>query len=295
MSKSGAVSFNENEWVVEKLFPDIQTAYQLKARLHGEDTPFQSMKIVDSVRFGKMLLLDDVVQTTEADEFIYHEMMAHIPLFALQKPENVLIIGGGDGGILREVLKHTSVKKATMVEIDGRVVEFSKKHLSSICKKAFSDKRTNLVIDDGAAFVRNTKEKYDAVIVDSSDPIGPATVLFTKEFYGNVKKILTPKGIMVRQSGSTFYQPKELRENFALLKKIFKYNAPCVFAVPTYVGGFFCLTFSSLGTDPLKAQERNIAKRFSALNLKTQYYNPGIHVASFKAPEYVIKLTGARR
>jgi spermidine synthase len=295
MNKSGAVSFNENEWAVEKLFPDIQTAYKLKAKLHGEDTPFQSMKIVDSVRFGKMLLLDDVVQTTEADEFVYHEMMSHIPLFSMQKPGNVLIIGGGDGGILREVLKHPSVKKATMVEIDGRVVEFSKKHLSSICKKAFSDKRTNLIIDDGAAFVKKTKEKYDVVIVDSSDPIGPATVLFTKEFYGNVKKILTPKGVMIRQSGSTIFQPKELRENFTLLKKIFKYNAPCVFAVPTYVGGFFCLTFSSSGTDPLKTQERNVAKRFSALKLKTQYYNPGIHVASFKAPEYVIKLTGTRR
>lgn len=278
------------DWLYETLYDDYMVGYKIKDSLDDEKTPFQSLDVVDTHRFGKMLVLDGVVQTTEKDEFVYHEMMSHVALLAHPNPKNVLIIGGGDGGILREVLKHPKVKKATMVEIDGQVVEFSKKHLKKICKNAFKDSRTELVIDDGAKFVKSTKDKFDVIIVDSCDPIGPATVLFTKKFYGDIKNILKPKGILIRQSGSSYMQKSELKNAMKFLKSVFKYNAPCLFNVPTYAGGLFTLTFSSDEIDPLTTKEANIEKKFSKLDLKTQYYNPGIHVGSLKIPEYVKKL-----
>lgn len=280
----------KKEWFAESLYEDVSTRYAVRRSLHKEKTPFQNMNLVDSARFGKMLILDGVVQTTEKDEFIYHEMMSHIPMFAHPKPANVLIIGGGDGGILREVLKHKTVKKATLVEIDKRVIDFSIKSLPTISSGSFNDKRASIVIDDGSQFVKKTKEKYDVVIVDSSDPIGPATVLYTKQFYQDLSRCLGAKGVLIRQCGSTFMQPEELRESSTLLKKIYKYNAPYVFAVPTYWGGFFTATFSSQGIDPLRTTERSIAKRFSSLKMKTGYYNPELHGASFKVPQYVKEL-----
>ena len=277
-------------WFGETLFEDVATRYAIRSSLHKEKTPFQNMKLVESERFGKMLVLDGAVQTTEKDEFIYHEMMVHVPMFAHPKPQNILVIGGGDGGILRETLKHKTMKKVTLVEIDKRVIDFSIRHLPSICGNSFNDKRVSIVIEDGALFVKKTKEKYDVVIVDSPDPVGPATVLFTKQFYENLRASLTPNGIMVRQCGSSFLQPEELRENFRIVKKLFKYNAPFVFAVPTYWGGFFTATFSSQKIDPLRSNERSIVKRFGSLKLKTGYYNPELHGAAFKVPQYLKEL-----
>ena len=282
---------NKKQWKYETLYTDYMVAYKTNDTMQNIKTPFQALEIVQTERFGKMLLLDGVVQTTEKDEFVYHEMMSHVALLAHPKPEKILIIGGGDGGILREVLKHPKVKKATLVEIDESVVKFCKKYLKKICKSAFSDKRTELVIDDGAKFVNQTKEKYDVIIVDSCDPIGPATVLFTKKFYNDIKKILKKDGILIRQSGSSFMQQNELKNAMKFLKKTFTYNAPCLFNVPTYSGGLFTLTFSSDTIDPLKTKEPTIKRKFNLLNLKTKYYNPGVHNGSFKIPNYAMDLT----
>lgn len=279
-----------SRWFSEALYEDVAVRYQVKTSLHREETPFQNMRFLDSKRFGKMLVLDGIVQTTEKDEFIYHEMLSHIPLFAHPRPERVLVIGGGDGGILREALKHKTVKRAVLVEIDKRVIDFSKKHLPSVCGDSFCDKRVETVVDDGAAYVRNTTEKFDVVIVDSSDPIGPATVLFTKKFCRNVRGILTENGVMVRQCGSSFLQPEELRGNMRILRTVFRHNAPFVFAVPTYFGGLFSASFSSQGIEPTKMAEASVEKRFRSLRMKTGYYNPAVHVAAFKVPEYVKEL-----
>lgn len=264
----------------------LETRYELNESFHVEQTPFQAMELVESKMFGKMLVLDGMVQTTEKDEFVYHEMMTHVPMIAHGEPRKVLIIGGGDGGILREVLRHKSVEKATMVEIDGRVVEFSKEYLPTISDGAFDDSRTDLVIDDGAKFVATTDEKYDVVIVDSSDPIGPATVLFCKEFLENCALCMAERSVMSRQSGSTWMQPDEMPEGVKMLSGIFKYATGYLYSVPTYVGGLFASTYSSQEVD-YNIDLPTLEKRYEPLAGLTRYYSPGVHFGAFQLPGYV--------
>jgi len=276
-----------NKWVVETWDCGFSGGYEITDELHGEETPFQDMRLVNSRMFGKMLLLDGFVQTTEKDEFIYHEMMTHVPMVSHGNAKNVLIIGGGDGGILREVLRYPSVEKAVMVEIDQRVIDFSREHLPSISDGAFDDPRTTLVIADGAEYVKNTKCRFDVVIVDSSDPIGPATVLFTSEFYQNIANILTENGFMSRQSGSTWGQPAELAEAYKLVSSIFRYSSAYVFNVPTYIGGLFSSLICSRGTDPQAIELDKISRQACHLEGMTKYYNPGVHFGSLQLPGYI--------
>lgn len=271
----------------KEIMPGVETHYDALRILHEEKTPFQEMRLIETTAFGKMLILDDVVQTTVGDEFIYHEMMTHVPLFTHPAPKSVLIIGGGDGGILRETLKHPRVNRVVMVEIDEKVITFCKKHLPEIPNGAFDDPRSEVIIDDGASFVRNTKEKFDVVIVDSPDPAGPAKVLFTRQFYTGIKAILNPEGVMVRQTGSTFIQRDEQREAFRLLSGIFPLSRMYLFCVPTYVCGFFSSIMSSLGPIPEELSEKEIAEKMQSINLRTKYYNPGVHAGAFNLPEYV--------
>ncbi len=276
-----------NKWVVETWDCGFSGGYEIIDELHGEETPFQNMRFVNSRMYGKMLLLDGVVQTTEKDEFVYHEMMTHVPVICHGNAKNVLIIGGGDGGILREVLRHPSVEKAVMVEIDQRVIDFSKEYLPTISDGAFDDPRSELVIADGAEYVKNTDKKFDVVIVDSSDPIGPATVLFTSEFYQNIANILTENGFMSRQSGSTWGQPAELAEAYKLVSSIFEYPSAYAFSVPTYIGGLFSSLLCSRGTDPHAIELAEITRRASHLEGVTKYYNPGVHFGSLQLPGYI--------
>jgi len=214
-------------------------------------------------------------------------MMTHVPLCSHPAPRRVLIIGGGDGGILREVLRHPDVEEAVMVEIDGRVIDFCRKYLPTISNGAFDDPRAAIVIDDGAKYVKGSHDPFDVCIVDSPDPIGPARVLFQKDFYGNIARLLTDQGIFVRQTGSTFVQPAEQKETLQILREIYPFNALYVYAVPTYVGGFFSSSFSSRKIDPATVPAELIHKRFSKLVPGTSYYNPGLHLAAFQLPEYV--------
>lgn len=276
----------DHQWVIER-WKDIETHYRIESILYENSSEFQHMKVVESSLYGRMLLLDGVVQATEKDEFIYHEMMSHIPLLSHPNPEKVLVIGGGDGGILREVLKHSSVKKATVVEIDPAVINICKEHMPTISKGAFNDKRANLVIADGASFVKETNEKYDVVIVDSSDPIGPATVLFSKEFYGDIHGIVSEDGIMVCQTGSLHMQPDEQRDSFILLKDIFQIVRPYLFAIPTYIGGFFSAMFCSDKIDPRKTDISSVEKKMALAGIETGYYNPGIHLGAFYVPGFL--------
>ncbi len=281
----------ETAWVSENLVPPIKVEYQFSKELHQEQTPYQSMRVVESAFYGRMLLLDGIVQTTEKDEFVYHEMLTQVPLMAHPAPERVLIIGGGDGGMLRETLRHPGVRKAVLVEIDERVVEISKKFLPSISGGCFADPRVEALYCDGARYVKETSERFDVVLVDSSDPIGPATVLFQKEFYADIAQILTPDGVLVRQTGSTFLQPEEQANALEILREVFRHNALYVFPVPTYIGGFFSASFSSQTINPLAVTEEQISERFGPLRGQTNYYNPEAHVAAFKLPEYVKKRT----
>ena len=276
----------EPKWVSEK-WQNVEINYGVKEILYESNSEFQHTLIADTYKYGRMLLLDGIVQTTEKDEFIYHEMMVHVPMLSHPNPDKILIIGGGDGGILREVLRYKSVKSATIVEIDPRVIDLCKEYLPMINNGAFKDSRTNLIISDGAAFVKETDEKFDVVIVDSSDPIGPATVLFSKAFYSNIQSLLTRDGIMVCQTGSLHMQPDEQGKTHSLLSDIYRYANPYVFAVPTYIGGLFSAMFCSDKIDPGETDIDVLEEKTTINNIKTKYYNPGMHIGAFHIPDFL--------
>jgi len=277
-------------WFYENLYSDIKIGIKGKI-IYRKKTPYQDMQLYSTPRFGRMLTLDGAIQTTEKDEYIYHEMLTHPAMITHPNPKNVLIIGGGDGGVLREVLKYR-IKKVYLVEIDKDVIDISKKYLDKICQKSFHDKRLNIVIDDGAKFIKNTKEKFDIVIVDSPDPIGPAKILFSKNFYSQIYSCLTKKGIMIRQSGSTTLQANELKSNYKILKKIFPIVEVQLAAIPTYIGGFFSFIIASKGINPKKLNVKDVKKKINKLKLRTKYYNPEIHTGSMGLPSYVRRLLG---
>ena len=276
----------EQQWVTEK-WPDIETSYSIQSVFYEDVSEFQHTQVVQSKRYGRMLLLDGIVQTTEKDEFIYHEMMVHVPMLSHPNPEKVLIIGGGDGGILREILRYKTVNMVTMVEIDKGVVDLCREYLPMINDGAFEDSRTNLVIADGATFVKDVNDKFDLVIVDSPDPIGPASVLFSKSFYSDIHNLLNKNGIMVCQTGSLHMQPDEQVETHDILSGIFGYASPYVFAVPTYIGGLFSAMFCSDEIDPFKTDTDLLKEKAAINNIKTRYYNPGIHIGAFHVPGFL--------
>jgi spermidine synthase len=281
----------QNTWYEETLYPEWQQRMRVDVQLQ-HTSGIQDLVIFENDRYGRVLALDGVIQTTQADEFVYHEMMVHVPLIAHGKAENVLIIGGGDGGILREVVRHKNVKKVVMVEIDAAVVEFSKEHLPTLSNGSFNDPRLELVIADGAQFVKNTREKFDVIICDSTDPIGPGAVLFTEEFYGDCKEILTKGGILVNQNGVPFLQGFEVRDTFLRRKPFFEVATFYVAAIPTYVGGFMALGWATDDVSYCSLKVEEIARRASFVEGDLKYYNPEIHAASFALPNFIIHRMG---
>lgn len=276
-------------WFDEVLHDGVGQRLEIEEVLYEGHTGFQDIKIMRNRKFGRFMTLDGVVQTTEGDEFVYHEMFAHVPLLAHGAVRRVLIIGGGDGGLLEEVLKH-NVEHVTEVELDGGVVEVSKEHLSSICGQAYDDPRVNLVIGDGAKFVAETGQKFDVVLVDSTDPIGPGAVLFTREFYGHCKDLLTPGGILVTQNGVPFVQGDELKSSVGHFRSLFDDAGCYVISCPTYALGFMTLGWATDDADLRNQSLETIQARFDALGIDTEYYNPAIHVASFALPNFIVKI-----
>lgn len=274
-------------WQTEYLKDSYGQTYRLKRKILAEKSPYQKIELVETWEFGKMLLLDGAVQTTEKDEFIYHEMLVHPALLTHPEPERVLIVGGGDGGSLRRVLEHP-VKEAVMVEMDRRVVEISREYLPGISREAFEDERTNLIFANGYEFLKKEGEKpFDVILIDSTDPIGKAAVLFSREFYQLAFSSLTEEGILVTQSGSVFYQLRELRQAYNNLKQIFPRVFIYLANVPSYPG---CLWSFVLGSKhhlppfiPLLEKE----KRLKTRNLKTLYYNLEIDLAAFALPTFL--------
>jgi spermidine synthase len=273
-------------WFQEKLYTDVRQTYLITQVFYREKTEHQDLIIFENPVYGRVLALDNIVQVTEKDEYVYHEMMTHVPILAHGKAKRVLIIGGGDGGILREALKH-KVERVTMVEIDRAVVDMCVKYMPSIPAKAFQDKRTNLVIADGARFVAETKDRFDVIIVDSTDPIGPGEVLFTEEFYRNCKRCLTPGGILVNQNGVPFMQADEVTMTYRRRKRFFKDTGFYVAAIPSYYGGFMTLGWASANPKARAVPIATLHKRFQAAKLKTKYYTPDIHAACFALPRFV--------
>ncbi|BCI66071.1 polyamine aminopropyltransferase [Acetobacter aceti] len=280
------------QWLNEGLYDSWGQRFRVRKELARVKSPFQDIVVFESDSHGRVLMLDGVVQITEADEFVYQEMLTHVPLFTHPDPRRVLIIGAGDGGVLRRVLEHKAVEKAVMVEIDGAVIELSKQHLPKIAGDAWNDARADVIVGDGIAYVAEAPDaSFDVIIVDSTDPIGVGEVLFTDSFYEHCARILGPDGLIVNQCGVPFMQADELHETSLRRAKFFPQVSAYVAAVPTYVGGFMTLGIASKGADPTQqdvAAVKARAKQGGVLG-NTQYWTPEIHVGSFNLPPYIAK------
>lgn len=276
-------------WYDEELHPEIRQGLKIDRVLYRSSDGLQDLIVFENPRFGRVLCLDGVVQTTEGDEFVYHEMMTHVPILAHGAAEDVLIVGGGDGGMAREVLKHDAVRP-TMVEIDPDVIDFSRKHLPSLSAGAFDDPRLELVIADGCRFMKETAKRFDVIIVDSTDPIGPGEVLFTAEFYADCKRRLKPGGVIVTQNGVPFVQPDEVTNSFRRLGESFADVHFYLAAVPTYQGGDMAFGWASDNAGLRRQPAETIAERFEAAGIETRYYTPELHAASFALPKTVLDL-----
>lgn len=263
------------QWIVDVVGGGYGQALQVGDILFDRRSTFQRVQVVTSPVFGRMLVLDDAVQTTERDEHVYHEMLVHVPMALHPDPRRVLIIGGGDGGTLEEVLKHP-VTSVTMVEIDRAVVEVSRAFLPSIAGAAFDDPRGRLLIEDGIAFVRRTDEPFDVILVDSTDPKGPGVALFSEEFYRGCRRILTPSGVLSVQSGSLLYQ-RDLMDLVARhLGAVFPIVAPYWAAIPAYPGTLWSFTLAGSQSDPRRPRALPIPG--------LRYYAPAVHQAALSLP-----------
>ncbi|MDE0384695.1 MAG: polyamine aminopropyltransferase [Defluviicoccus sp.] len=279
------------EWFTETLYTDYRQSLRISKVLHRERTVYQDLMIFENPCFGRVLALDGIVQTTEGDEFAYHEMLVHVPILAHGNAKRVAIIGGGDGGALEEVLKH-DVERVAMVELDPAVVELSRRYLPSICGDAFDDPRAEVIFADGAAFMREADETFDVIVVDSTDPVGPSVALFEQEFYADCRARLGEAGVLVTQSGVTFMQEDEARDTYRRMKPLFADAWLYLTQVPTYGAGFMTLGWGSLSAAPRKTPLAEIERRFRAAAIETRYYTPEIHVAAFGLPGYIRALMG---
>ena len=265
-------------WYTERQTPHTGITCRVRETLCARNTAFQELAVLDTFQFGRMLVLDGMVQVTEADEFIYHEMLAHVPLSTHPCPEKVLVIGGGDGGTIRETLKHGEVSRAVLVEIDREVVAACKEHLPRL-SCGLEEHRAEVVFEDGIKYIKEQEETYDIILVDSPEPVGPAAGLFTGEFYRDVYKALKPGGIMVAQTESPFFNGDLIRSAYGKIKEIFPITRLYLASVPTYPSGLWSFTLGSREHDPLEVKE------FRSLN--TRYYNSRVHRSSFTLPGFV--------
>lgn len=256
--------------------------------LYRNRTAHQDLVIFRNHEFGRVMALDGVVQTTEGDEFVYHEMLAHVPILAHGRARRVLIIGGGDGGMLREVLRHESVTRATQVEIDAEVIETCKQYLPNHSRGAFDDPRVDVVIDDGVRFVSTTSESFDVIISDSTDPVGPGEALYSADFYAACRRCLEPGGVLVAQNGNIFTQLDEVRTTAARLLPLFEDAGFYTAAVPTYIGGAMAFAWATDDTDLRRVALNELRDRFERSGIDTRYYTPEVHQAAFALPRFVL-------
>jgi spermidine synthase len=286
-----AKALSKKRWIAETLFDDFgfRMTFAVDKVLHEERTAHQHLVLFEQRFFGKMLMLDGATQITKRDEFIYQEMMAHVPLFAHGHAREVLIVGGGDCGIAEEVLKHKSVKRLTQVEIDPKVVEFAKRHFPEFTRPVFADKRFTSIIDDGAKFVAKAGQRFDAIIVDSTDPQGPGKILFSAKFYADCRRCLAKNGVLVTQNGVPFFQERELVASIAKFRKLFADASCYIAAIPTYIGGHMAMGFASDDKRLRRHSAATIARRYrKAGSFETRYWTPELHVAAFAQPRFIV-------
>lgn len=272
-------------WYTEKQTENFGITMKINKTLHTEQTDFQYLEMAETAEWGNMLFLDGMVMTSEKDEFVYHEMVAHVPLFTHPNPENVLVVGGGDGGVIREILKHPSVKKATLVDIDGKVIEYSKKFLPSIAS-GLEDARVEVIVGDGFMHIAESDNEYDVIMVDSTEPVGPAVNLFSKGFYAGISKALKEDGIFVAQSDNPWFKGDLIKQVQSDVREIFPITKLYLANIPTYPSGLWAFTIGSKKYDPLNVP----AERFH--DIETKYYTKELHNAAFALPKFVKDMAG---
>jgi len=272
-------------WYTEQHTPDVRFSIRVDRQLYSGQSEFQRIDVFESPEFGRFLTLDGYMMLTEKDEFIYHEMIAHVPMCVRPDAENILVIGGGDGGTVRELLRYPSVRHIALVEIDEQVVDICKKYLP-FTAAGLDDPCVSLHYEDGLRFVRKPVSAYDLIIVDSTDPFGPGEGLFTKEFYGNCFKALKDDGIMVNQHESPFYEQDAYAMQRMHRRIVTSFSISRVYQahIPTYPSGHWLFGFASKKYHPV--EDADFA-RWKALGIKTRYYNTQLHAASFALPNYV--------
>lgn len=276
-------------WVSEIHASQAGMTFKVTDTLYHAQSDFQVVDIVETIPFGRMLLLDGRVMTTERDEFVYHEMIVHVPILSMPKAaERVLVIGGGDGGTVREVLRHPSVKEVVLCEIDGLVIDSCRQHLPTIAGQ-LGDPRVNIQVRDGVAYMaEQPDERFDVILIDSTDPIGPGEGLFTREFYRNVRRVLSPQGVMACQSESPIAETEEMTRTLGKLADVFPSTHSYIGSIPTYPSGLWSWTLCSKeGFGPF---EHFNADRARELAQGCQYYNEDIHRAAFALPNFVRRI-----
>ena len=270
-------------WYTEKQTGNLGITCKITGTLHVEKTEFQHIAVIDTLQFGRMLVLDGMVQTTIQDEFVYHEMITHVPLNTHRSPKNVLVIGGGDGGAIREIIKHPAVGHAVLVEIDRRVVEVSRELLPEISCGLDSPKVT-VIYDDGIKHVRENPDTYDVIMVDSTEPVGPAVELFSGEFYRSIYNALKPDGLFVAQTESPFFNADLITSCHQKISQVFPLTKLYLASVPTYPSGLWSFTMGSKKYDPEDINSSAVP------GYPTKYYTAEVHKGAFMLPRFVQEL-----
>ena len=277
-------SNNLDLWVKEIYRDDLAgLSFKVEKTLFSGQSKFQKVDVVKTRSHGNILLNDGIIMLSERDEFVYHEMIAHVPLFVHPSPKRVLVIGGGDGGTVREIIRHPEVERVVMVEIDEMVVNVCREHIPSV-SCALDDPRVELLIEDGAKYVAGTQEKFDVIMVDSTDPIGPSIPLFSKAFYKNVTSVLASDGILISQAESPFYDQDLQRSMLMNQRPFFKKIHLYLFSTLTYAGGLWSFGYASESLCPIADFD---PARVEKSGISTRYYNPGIHFSAFALPNFV--------
>lgn len=271
----------------EEQAPGVRLCVEVERWLVRQNTPLQKLDLAVTPAFGRVLALDGRFMLSERDERFYHEMLVHPAMLVHEAPEHVLIVGGGDGGALREALRHRTVKEAVLVEIDQAVIDCSREHLPSVHHGSFDDPRARIVVSPGEAFLAKHPDMYDVILVDSTDPIGPGKALFGAEFLASCRRALRPGGVMALQAGTPFYWPEELTGLLRKLRPLFPCVAPYLGFVPLYPSGMWAYV---LAGDGGFCAEAAIRDRYLGRTLRTRYYTPELHRAAFVLPNFLQEL-----